>query len=68
MAERGWQRSFDDPTTLPNGRKLITLRNAGHHIAKLPKATHDRPEWQAAVEALISSGRASGPTMLARIA
>ena len=53
LADRGWQRAFDDPIALPNGRELVTLQDAGHYITKLPKAEHDAPEWQAAMEALI---------------
>jgi hypothetical protein len=29
------------------------LRDAATHITKLPKAEHDAPEWQAAIEALM---------------
>jgi hypothetical protein len=36
--ERGWKRAFDDPIPLPNGRQLITLRDAADYIMKLPKA------------------------------
>jgi hypothetical protein len=50
-----------------DGLRLVTLRDAGHYIAKLTKATHDRPEWQTAVEALILVAEQGGPTMLARI-
>jgi hypothetical protein len=25
----GWQRSFDDPIPLPNGRALVTLKDVG---------------------------------------
>ena len=32
-----------------------------------PKAEHDAPEWQAAMEALILVEEKNGPTMLARI-
>ena len=28
-------------------RKLITLKDAGNYITKLPKAEHDTPEWRA---------------------
>ncbi|SDJ47063.1 hypothetical protein SAMN05216338_105062 [Bradyrhizobium sp. Rc2d] len=49
------------------GRKLVTLRDAGEYIAGLPKAEHDAPEWQAAVEALILVAESGGPTMFARI-
>lgn len=33
---------------LPNGLKLLTLKDAGNYITKLPKAEHDAPEWQSA--------------------
>jgi hypothetical protein len=38
---------------LPKGKKLITLHDAATYITKLPKAEHDAPEWQAAMEALL---------------
>ena len=34
---------------------------------KLPKAEHEAPEWQAAMEALILVAEHDGPTMFARI-
>jgi hypothetical protein len=43
-----WSREFDEPILLPEGRTLATLRDAGEHIAALPKKEHDAPEWQAA--------------------
>jgi hypothetical protein len=46
----GWSASFEDPIILPNGRKV---RDAGNYIASLPKAVQNRPEWQAAAEALL---------------
>jgi hypothetical protein len=36
-------------------------------VAKLPKAEHAAPEWQAAMEALILVAESNGPTMFARI-
>jgi hypothetical protein len=27
-ADKGWQRKFDEPIVLPDGRTLITLRDA----------------------------------------
>jgi hypothetical protein len=33
MADRGWDRPFDDPIPLPRGR----LQDAGTYITKLPK-------------------------------
>jgi hypothetical protein len=62
-----WQRTFDDPIPLPDGRKLITLRDAATFIAMLPKREHDAPEWQAAIEALMLVADLGGPTMFARI-
>jgi hypothetical protein len=67
VVDRGWKRPFDDPIPLPRGRELVTLQDAGNYITKLPKAEHEAPEWQAAMEALILVGTLGGPTMLARI-
>jgi hypothetical protein len=68
MAERkqGWSREFEDPISLPGGRKLVTLRDAAHYITSLPKKEADLPEWQTAIEVLMLVSR-NGPTMLARI-
>jgi hypothetical protein len=62
-----WSRAFDEPIELPNGKTLITLRDAALYITKLPKAEHDADEWQAAMEALILVAELGGPTMFARI-
>jgi hypothetical protein len=37
VKEYGWQRKFDDPIPLPDGRKLVTLKDAGDYITNLPK-------------------------------
>jgi hypothetical protein len=68
MSKRtGWGCEFDDPIELPDGRTLVTLQDAGTYITKLPKAEHEAPEWQAAMEALILVAMLGGPTMFARI-
>jgi hypothetical protein len=67
VPDNGWQRQFDDPIPLPRGRQLVTLQNAGTYITKLPKAEHDTPEWQAAMESLLLVVELGGPTMFARI-
>jgi hypothetical protein len=67
VADRGWKRAFDEPIPLPRGRQLVTLEDAGSYITKLPKAEHEAPEWQAAMEALILVATQGGPTMFARI-
>ena len=62
-----WDQQFSDPIELPTGRKLVTLRDAARYITKLPKAEHDAPEWQAAMQALLLVAEHGGPTMFARI-
>ena len=66
MTDRGWQRAFEDPIQLPDGRTLATLHDAATYITALPKKESDLPEWQTAMEALMLVSR-GGPTMLARI-
>lgn len=58
----GWKRPFGVPIPLPRGRQFVTLEDAGNYITKLPKAEHDAPERQAAMEALILA-TSGGPTM-----
>jgi hypothetical protein len=67
LADRGWKRAFDEPIPLPRGRQLVTLRDAGIYILKLPESEHTVPEWQAAMEALGLVATLGGPTMFARI-
>jgi hypothetical protein len=61
-----WSASFEDPIILPDGRKLLTLKDAADYITKLPKKDSDLPEWQTAIEVLLLVSR-GGPTMMARI-
>jgi len=67
MTDKGWQRPFDDPIDLPRGRQLVTLKDAGTYITKLPKAEQQTPEWQTAMQALLLVVEQNGPTMFARI-
>jgi hypothetical protein len=67
VADRGWKQPFDDPIPLPRSGPLVTIEDAGNYITKLPKAEHEAPEWQAAMEALILVATSGGPTMFARI-
>ena len=67
MTDKGWQRAFEDPIPLSDGRTLLTLRDAADYVTELPKNESDLPEWQIAIEALMLVSR-GGPTMLARIA
>jgi hypothetical protein len=63
---KGWGRPFEEPIEV-DGRKLVTLLEAGRYIAALPKKEHDVPEWRAAMEALLLVVERGGPTMFARI-
>ena len=63
----GWSREFDEPIALPDGRKLIVLRETASYITALPKEEADAPEWQAAIEALMLVVELGGPAMFARI-
>jgi hypothetical protein len=63
-----WSRTFHIPIPLPDGRMLRSLRDAGEYIQELPRATHERPEWQAAAEMLLRAVEGSGPLMFAEIA
>jgi hypothetical protein len=64
--DKGSRRPFADPIPPPRSRELVTLEDAGTYITKLPKAEHEAPEWQAAMEALILVATKGGPTTLAR--
>jgi hypothetical protein len=37
LSQVSWSREFEDPIPLPDGRKLITLRDAADYITSLPK-------------------------------
>jgi hypothetical protein len=63
-----WSRAFHIPIPLPDGRVLRTLRDAGEYIQELPKAIHQRPEWQIAAEMLLEAVEGKGPLMFAKIA
>ena len=62
----GWSREFEEPVALPDGRKLVVLRDAANYITALPAKDVALPEWQAAIEALILVVELGGPTMFAR--
>jgi hypothetical protein len=66
-ADRGWKRRFNDPIPLPSGRQLNTLKDAADYITRLPKAEHESPHWQAAIEALIMAAEDRGPLLHARV-
>ena len=61
-----WSTPFYEPIILPNGRKLVTLKDAATYITSLPKKESALPEWQTAIEVLLLCSRSSDP-MMARI-
>jgi hypothetical protein len=63
-----WFKRFYDPIILPDGRKLLTYRDAAEYITALPKAEQDAPDWQIAMETLLLVAERDGPEMPARIA
>src|ERR1700682_240601 len=69
MSERksGWSREFAEPIALPDGGKLVVLRDAADYITALAAKGAALPEWQAAIEALMLVVEQNGPTMFARI-
>jgi hypothetical protein len=52
---------------LPNGRKLLTLRDAANYITALQKAEHDAAGWQVAMETLLLVAERDRSEMTARI-
>ena len=43
MSKRtGWGREFDDPIELPDGGELVTLKDGGNYIMKLPRPSTKR--------------------------
>ena len=60
-----WFNRFYDPIILPDGRKLLTYRDAAEYITALPRAEHDAADWQIAMETLLLVAERDGPEMLA---
>jgi len=55
VADRGWERSFDEPIPLPpRVARLVTLEDAGkYNHESFQKNEHEAAERRAAMEALI---------------
>lgn len=67
MAETGWSKRFEDPVTLPNGRQLVTLLDAGNYVAGFRRKEAQHDHWQAAIEALLLAAQDRGPLLHARV-
>jgi hypothetical protein len=68
LAALSWSKRFDDPIALPNGRKLITLRDAGKYITALPARQQQAQAWQTAAQMLLQAAEGRGPMMFAHVA
>lgn len=53
---------------LPDGRKLVTLRDAADYITTLPKKEHDAADWRVAMQTLLLVAERDGPELFAQIA
>jgi len=62
-----WDTLLPAPIAVPGGKPLVTLRDAGMLIQKLPKAKAETPAWRAATEALVHSNERRGPLMHAEV-
>jgi hypothetical protein len=62
-----WDIHFPNPIFTPEGKALVTLRDAGRYITALPKQTHDEPAWQTAMHVLIQAADNFGPIEFARL-
>ena len=52
-----WSTLFDDAIDLPDGRKLVTLRDAATYIGELPEVEQQAKEWQTAARTLIAAAK-----------
>jgi hypothetical protein len=64
MPDRDWKRAFDEPIPLPDGGELRTLLDAGRYVAALPDGMHEREEWQAVMEVLLTAVEGHEPVRL----
>jgi hypothetical protein len=63
-----WSTPFDDPISIRDGRKLLTLQQAADYIMTLPHDVQQQEHWQIAVENLINAAETGGGwLMFARI-
>ena len=68
-ANEGWSKRFDEPIVTPDGKKLVTLRDAIQYLGKtVPKAEHDHPSVLTASDHLTRSAEQSYPMFFARAA
>ena len=65
----GWSRKFDDPIELPDGKKLVTLKDAIEHLRKaVPKSDRNHPKVLTGATCLTNAAEGRDLIMHARIA
>jgi hypothetical protein len=47
-----WDTEFGDPIPLPEGGELVTLKDAGEYIRRLPTDLRESDGWQVAIKDL----------------
>jgi hypothetical protein len=63
-----WSTRFAPPIKLPDGRKLVTLKDANAWLAKeVPKSERGMKQIQAAAHCVTEAAENDGPMMFARI-
>jgi hypothetical protein len=63
-----WSHKFREPIELPNGERLVTLRDAIAWLAKaVPASEHDLPVVQMAAHCVTDAAESNGPMVFARI-
>lgn len=63
-----WFKRFYDPIMLPDGRSLLTLRDAAEYIIALPAQERETARWQVALESLALVAETDASIGLARAA
>ena len=61
LALVSWDKSFDRPVVLPDGRMLRTLEDARQYILTLPKSEQASTAWEVAIEALLLAAEKHDP-------
>jgi len=52
-----WSTRFEDPIALPDGRKLLTLKDAADYVMESRRKEAGLPEWQMAIEVRCCAAR-----------
>jgi hypothetical protein len=68
QSRSGWQRKFEEPIELPDGRKLKTLAEAMAWLAKeVPKSEHKTDKVQAAAQFVTRAAEHGGPLIFTQM-